>query len=533
MKYKFTGIALLIFLGAFTVRIYRLAEVPPHLSNDEISIAYDTYSVLYTGRDEHGHLLPLTFQSHDTYKAPLTAYLSAASTALFGNNETSARLPSAVLGSLTVFVFIILVYRMFRRPALALLCGLLLALAPLHIFTSHMILESNIALFFLVTGLALLFQFLENERGVTLFTALFFEALSVYGYHTEWVFTPLLLIAFWLVFYKYISIKKALAGGLLFSVLLLPLITDTFYHRGSTTRANTQNLIYEPTLQSVINNPRISLLSKTQTIANAVISNYSVYWNPGYLFAYGLDIPPQPLTTQSGLFLAIYLPFFLYGLAKSPSLSDNRKKFLWMWLLLSPLVPALTKGGANYVRALVIVPPIILVTGLGLKHISDTIKPVWIKIILIAFPSVLLFGYFCLLYFFHYPIHSGLNFEYGYRQAADYINTHTGEYSRIVVDPRFGPNHEYVGVPHLYLAYFTRYNPFLFLQNRRDLPSGLYFSPYEIREINWQAEKTTPKTLYITPASNPPPSVRNDLKEVLKIDNPDETPALGLFTGAI
>jgi 4-amino-4-deoxy-L-arabinose transferase-like glycosyltransferase len=531
MKNHFIAIILTIFAVATLVRIVGMGIVPPHYSNDEISIAYDAYSVLHTGRDEHNQLLPLSFQSHSTYKAPLTAYLLLPTTALWGPSDWAAKLPSAILGSLTVMTFMILVWQIFRSRSLTIFSGLVMTMTPGHIYASHMILESNIALFFVVLGLTMFFRYVEKKKLINLVWAAVFLALSIYGYHTEWIFTPLIIAGMGIIYRRNLGFKAIAAGGLIFGLVLWPLIWDTFGRSGASTRANTEMIINEPTLQDTLHNPKLTAISKTQSVANAVLSNYANYFNLGYLFAYGLDIPPKPLTTQSGLFLAVFLPFFLIGLLEMFKLQGERKWFLMMLLFVAPVVPALTKGGANFVRALVMVVPMVMVIGLGLNSAWKNIKKTKLKIILVVIPMAISFGYFCLLYYFHYPAHAGENFAYGYRQAAMYINAHPNRYTKIVVDPKFGRDYEFVGVPHLYLAYFTRYDPAKFLKLRKDLPTGLYFEPFEIREINWGGEKGMKKTLYITPESNLPKKGRADLTPVWKIAYPNGETAFELFEG--
>ncbi len=310
MKSKFVTLTFIIFIVALFIRIVGMGKVPPHLSNDEISIAYDAYSLLHTGRDEHNHLFPLSFQSHNTYKAPLTAYLLIPTTAIWGPSELASKLPSATLGSLTVLMLIIMTWQIFRLKSLALFSGTVLAITPWHIYTSHMILESNIALFFVITGISLFFKYQENRKLNVLIFSMIFFSLSVYSYHTEWLFTPLLLAGMGLIFRINLKLKDIITGGLVFGICILPLVIDTYRQIGQSTRGNTEAIIYEPTLQETLNNPRLSLTSKTRTLVNAVISNYANYFNFGYLFSYGLDIPPKPLTTQSGLFLGIFLPYF-------------------------------------------------------------------------------------------------------------------------------------------------------------------------------------------------------------------------------
>jgi len=48
-----------IVVAAAALRLPLLGSVPPGLIPDEASTAYDAYSVLKTGRDQYGELLPL------------------------------------------------------------------------------------------------------------------------------------------------------------------------------------------------------------------------------------------------------------------------------------------------------------------------------------------------------------------------------------------------------------------------------------------------------------------------------------------
>ena len=98
-----------IFILSFLLRFYRLAVLPPGLGRDEVSVAYNAYSILKTGHDEYGRFLPLYFEAIGDQKLPVIIYLSVPSIALFGLNEIGARFPFALLGSLTVvFLYLFL-----------------------------------------------------------------------------------------------------------------------------------------------------------------------------------------------------------------------------------------------------------------------------------------------------------------------------------------------------------------------------------------------------------------------------------------
>ncbi|MCL5785038.1 MAG: glycosyltransferase family 39 protein, partial [Patescibacteria group bacterium] len=227
----------LIILLAAILRMVGLDHSPPHLSNDEISIAYDAYSVSQTGRDEHNHYLPLSFQSYNTYKAPLTAYLLVPGTILFGNNEYTVRLPSAILGTLTVLILGLLVWELTANINLSLLTSFTLAITPWHVHTSRMALESNIALFFLVSGIYTFYLGLHKFKPwLTVISFLLFT-LSIYGYHTEWGFTPIVIGCLLVTNWKAAKNSKRFFFGLgAFFILITPIILDYFHNFGTYAR---------------------------------------------------------------------------------------------------------------------------------------------------------------------------------------------------------------------------------------------------------------------------------------------------------
>src|SRR5579859_5044425 len=97
-------IILLILLVATFLRIYNLSSNPPGLTPDEASLGYNAYSILKTGRDEYGTLLPVIFKSFGDYKPGLYVYLAIPSVATFGLNEFAVRLPSVIGGVMTVYL---------------------------------------------------------------------------------------------------------------------------------------------------------------------------------------------------------------------------------------------------------------------------------------------------------------------------------------------------------------------------------------------------------------------------------------------
>jgi 4-amino-4-deoxy-L-arabinose transferase-like glycosyltransferase len=108
----FLPVFLIFFIG-FVLRIVGLSSLPSGFTPDEASFGYDAYSILHTGRDQWGKLLPLTLESFGDNKLPLYSYLTIPSIALFGLTEFAVRLPNAVLGSIAILATYVFVYQFF------------------------------------------------------------------------------------------------------------------------------------------------------------------------------------------------------------------------------------------------------------------------------------------------------------------------------------------------------------------------------------------------------------------------------------
>src|SRR3990172_9037297 len=105
---------LIIVLGA-GLRLFWLDKSPPSLNWDEAALGYNAYSLLKTGKDEYGFKLPVTFRSFDDYKPPLYPYVTVPFIALFGLNEYSVRLPSALAGIFSIIAIYLVVSFLFNK----------------------------------------------------------------------------------------------------------------------------------------------------------------------------------------------------------------------------------------------------------------------------------------------------------------------------------------------------------------------------------------------------------------------------------
>jgi len=475
------GLCLLV-IGIF-LRLFLISSIPPHLSNDEISIAYDAYSIVYSGKDEHGHFLPLSFESYGTFKAPLYAYVLAPLEFVFGNSELVVRLPSILAGLLTIAVIGLITWEITSNRKTAIWSSILLSITPWHIYASRMAWEANLALLFLSLGIWWLIK-----RKMLL--ASVFLVISMYGYHTEWLLVPMLILTGGIIYFK----KKVWKFWAISLILALPLAIDYVLNAGPGSRANT-----EPIWTMAETTPVKVLMT--------FIRNYINYQNPSILFFRGLNILRKNNPFTPGLLLWPMIIPIIIGAKKI------KNKFFWIWLFLSPVTAALTQGDFGLIRNLNSVLPLVILAAAGLNKMSKA----WWGLTLIT-----LFN-FALIFFWHFPREMGETFQ-GYRPVAYYLKTVEEEASEIYVDYRYGNyrwglGKEYSGIPYLYLAYFQRWDPTI-TQTRVRTEDKSYFGKYVIGQIDWNKDIIRKGAYYIVSVGNPPEDyVKDRLEEVATFED--------------
>ena len=98
-------ILLTIIIFAFLIRALPFWQ-PPSLNWDEVSLGYDAYSLLKTGRDQWGIPLPVIFRAFGDYKLPVYEYLAVPFV-------FSPRLVSVIAGTLLTIVTYAIAFKLF------------------------------------------------------------------------------------------------------------------------------------------------------------------------------------------------------------------------------------------------------------------------------------------------------------------------------------------------------------------------------------------------------------------------------------
>ncbi|NMD00091.1 MAG: phospholipid carrier-dependent glycosyltransferase, partial [Bacteroidales bacterium] len=170
-----------VFVIATLLRFWKL-DTYPALNADEASNAYDAYSLIQTGKDQHGNSWPINFQSFNDYKPGLYVYLDIPFVKFMGLTPLAARMPGAIAGVLSVLFIYLLVREIFKDERdVDLLSGLsavFLTISPWHIHFSRGGWEVNVATFLILGGLYFLVRFKNSKSLVSLITSVLCIVLS-------------------------------------------------------------------------------------------------------------------------------------------------------------------------------------------------------------------------------------------------------------------------------------------------------------------------------------------------------------------
>lgn len=529
-KNKSLLILVAILLLAFALRFYRLNSVPA-LNADEAAIGYNVLSLIETGRDEHGNLWPIHFQSFNDFKPGLYFYI-VLPFVRFMDLTAAVRAPAAALAVGTVFLVYLLVKELFDDERLALVASLFLALSPWHIHFSRGGWEVSVATFFVVLGVWL---FVRAQRIPKYFIpALLSFVLSMYAYHAARVVVPLLGLSLLVVYKKEVlkNSKSFLLAGVIAFALLLPLGFD-FLNSNAASRAAGVGLFADRGPIARINEQRgehggfggpmaILLHNKPVNFGLAFLENWGEHFWGEFLFLSGDEIERNrvPETGQMYTFDAVLIGFGFLGIVYAKS--KNRKSWAVVisWLVIAPVGAALTFQSPHALRAQNMVVPLVIISAFGLvSFLAWMRRKVSRKILMISKLIVLVIITLSVMRYLHmYWVHMAKEYpfssQYGLRELAEFIETKGDKYKKIVITDRYDQ-------PYILLLYYLKYSPLQFQgEHTLTAPDQFGFSTvrkfgrFEFRSIKFEEEKlSSPNSLIIGTDEEIPPEA-NIIKKI-------------------
>lgn len=525
LKYK-NIILIAIIILAFVLRFYKLNTIPA-INADEASWGYDAYSLIQTGKDQHGNAWPIDFQSFNDYKPGLYGYIILPFVKVLGLNEWSVRLPNALLSVISVYLIYLLVKELFGKDKEihALFAALFLAISPWHIHFSRGGWEANVATFFITLGV---FLFVKRKLALSIL----FLVLSMYTYQATRVFAPLIGFGLVLIYRKELftrkNIKHLAFNTIFLTILLLPLVID-FTKGNVLSRAAGVGLFADPGPRSRVEelrgeHPDINSIivkaihNKVVTYSLAFVANWASHFHGEFLFLSGDAVQRNkvPETGQMYLTDIIFVGAGLIYIFRKKL--DKSWQIILMWVVVGPVASALTFQAPSALRAENLVVPLVVVSSFGLTKITELIYK-YKKISSLAYLFIGLFVIWGLarylqMYYVHMAKEYPYSSQYGVKELVSFIQTKQDKFKKVLVTDRYDQ-------PYVLFLFYMKYPPAKFQNEHTLTPKDQYgystvnhFDKYFFTSIKFEEAKTDNPNSLIVGTKEEIPKETNIIKDI-------------------
>jgi 4-amino-4-deoxy-L-arabinose transferase-like glycosyltransferase len=499
----------IILAIAIILRVWQLGSVPSSPDWDEAALGYNAYSILQTGKDEYGKFLPVILRSFDDYKPALYTYLIIPLLLVFDLNISVVRFPAAFFGVLAVLATYFLVKELVSgryREQISLLSAFFLAISPWHLQFSRIAFETQVGLAFNIFSILFFLKGLKKPYFL-LFSA-FFAALSIHTYQSEKVYLPILFIVLLAIYWReIIRIPKKWLGGavILGLVILSPLFIEIMTNQNVLLRAKGVSVFSNQTeflKRNVLkynvdkeNNDILGLIVNNRRVeyGKAVVAGYIAHYDLNWLFITGDN--ERHHAPYMGLLYLFELPLLLVGIyiVLFGNISRKAKLTIFAIFLIAPIPASVTSGVPHAVRTINFLPTFQIFTAFGLLYFVLYLAQ--LKRI-VAFTAYGIFGLLVLLNFMYYlnqyfvqqNYYFSEYWQYGYKEAIDYIKPIAKNYDTIVVSNKAPLDQSY-----MFFLFYYKYNPLEYQKLGGTVSGGFAeshkgFNNFVFRPIEWEKE---------------------------------------------
>lgn len=445
-----TWALLLILVVATFLRVWRLDKVPVELFGDELDVGIQANSILKTGRDYLDHPWPVMFSSFSENRLPFLIYWTVPFVKVFGLNEWGVRLPAVSLGVISI-VGIALLSRKLFDWRVALVSTVLLAISPWHLQFSRWSSDNIGILVWVAFGVWLFIKGLANKK--MWYVAIVILAISFYSYSVATVFMPLLvavlLYAYWPQVRK-VSLPQWGISALVGGAMLLPFAWAVVSGSVAGRRFSQISVFSDQTILHEIVTRRSNTPSKwTKYFRNKpmvyteeIINNYLRSFSTEFLFFSGDPNLRHSVGNVGELYLFEIITIGLGTYYLLNHLNKGESKLVLGWLVVAPLASALTKDGGNHAgRLIVMLPPLIILSSLGIKLLWSMKSNRVGRLILLAFmllAAVNVSKYFY-RYYVEWPRDSWRFWAQGYKEAMQFTKSRDSQVSRVYFNNSYEP----------------------------------------------------------------------------------------------
>jgi 4-amino-4-deoxy-L-arabinose transferase-like glycosyltransferase len=366
-------VAALIICASISAYLQFRNPFEPCLNEDELAHTYNTYSVMRTGRDEHGRF-PIRFLSFGENKLPVTGLIGIPAQLFFGQTETAVRLPTHVLGVLMPIFFFVVAKCLFGRQAYGLAAAFLgSSMIWIQSMARHQHEATVLAALVLFFILCVTRYSHKPSCLLALIAAILFF-LQLYTYHSAKIVAPFL--ALWAITHvaKHDGgCRRALSLGI--TLLLTGLFFAATEFAQPTNRIGNLFMLTAPGFIAEIEEAR--RVGGSPLIYNKLIygiirvfENYTNYLSPSFLIELS-DANARFGSSSVSLMSPVHYVLTTLGVVM---MLRNRAKhgwFLVLFLLVSVAPAALVMLERSSTRSYLLTIPLVLIASYSLVHIFD------------------------------------------------------------------------------------------------------------------------------------------------------------------
>jgi len=380
----------------------RLGQSPPYLMHDEMQFALQAQSIASSGRDLSGRLLPVFFTEPEfpAGRDPAIIYATAILLTAVPLSESSARLPTALIGVVSIALMFLITRRLFGSDWLALISALFLAMTPAHFIRSRLVLSPQYAIPVVLAWLLVLVLYSERATVRRLCIAAAWLGLGAYTYLASVVMMPIYLALTLWWGERSLGRRAVVIAGVTFGVVLIPMAAWYLTHP-----ERTSQIVSAYELAGAAEARGFEAASVLRTVRDKVGLFWS-FFSPAFLFVSG-DSSMVNSTRQVGFFplaFLVFLPAGVYRLAKT---GQPLHRIILAGLATAPLAAMLT-GALEMNRLLLVIPFGVLAASYGMTALVTARALAWRALAVLLIVSVpLQFAAFYADYMGRYRIESG------------------------------------------------------------------------------------------------------------------------------
>jgi hypothetical protein len=380
----------IVMLG-FLLRIYRISTLPMY--GDELTMVYDTYSILKTGKDATGQAFPLTFKMGAGRPAGYI-YASVPFVYLFGPTEWGIRSLS-ILSSLGIIVLMYFLGKKLFGEKTGFIASFIASISLWDIYLSRGGFEAHFALFLALLGIV---SFLYGKYipwaiswGLTIFTyptfkltlPLMFLILVLFNgikntFKNKFFVGSLIILAAFAGF----AVKETFRGVSEQRFLSINIFSDINIRQEVIQLVNEERTA--STLPAIL---KPVFYNKPLQYFRILLDNYTENLSVKFLYIRG-DGNPRHNPGEWGMLYAIELPLLFIGII---NLWKKEKKTLALivgWILITPLA-TMFLNDAHGLRNTLMLPPFILLASYALLNLPKKIAVLSVILISIQLIFVL------------------------------------------------------------------------------------------------------------------------------------------------